>query len=289
MVDTTTTAGVLHVWADLRYALDELSRAPLDINRRLTNAANLDAQPQKEFFERLFLTGEFSWAYSKAKMRAETSLAHEAIEKGLKAILLDSGLSQKHVRSRNHRLDLLLEDVKLHNRTAFAELERCFDSTIQHLEKITTIQRDTNMVEYFQEHGKTDVFVVNRYASIEDTNKPAWGMIGLVYMEIIRALSSLVCGWTPRDINCRIEMAATKAVLAEGNRDPMWDADEWIGQELVYPRLEVVGNLRNNRALRVALRRCAKEHKHRDRGVWSWANHIRRNYIGTRRARLEHD
>ena len=171
---------------------------------------------------RLLLIGQLSSAYWGARMRAQTRLAHEAIEKGLKAILLDSGLPQEYVRSRGHRLDLLLDDVELHNRTTFDELERCFDRTIQHLEMVTTIQHNTSMLEYFQEHGKTEVFVENRYASIEDTGKPAWGMIGGVYMEIIRALSSLVCGWTPADIDHRIERATRKAVLAESNRDPVW-------------------------------------------------------------------
>ena len=273
--------GKVHIWADLRYALDELNRPPLDISRRLTDAANLDAQHEKEAFNRMYQVAEFSSAYLGARMRAETRIAHEAIEKGLKAILLDSGLSQKCVRSRGHRLDLLLEDVELHNRTAFVELERCFDSTIQHLEVVATTQHITSMLEYFREHGKAEVFVVNRYASIEDTSKPAWGMIGVVYMEIIRALSSLVCGWTPTDIDHRIERATRKAVLAESNRDPVWDAYAWIEQGLVRPRLEVIGNLENNRVLHAALRRCAKEHKHRDWGIWSWADHVRRNYITT--------
>ena len=185
------------------------------------------------------------------------------------------------MRSRGHRLDLLLEDVELYNRTSFVELERCFDSTIQHLEMITTIQHNTSMLEYFREHGKTEVFVVSRYASIEDTSNPAWGMIGAVYKEIIRALSSLVCGWTPRDIDHRIERATRKAVLAESNRDPVWDAYAWIERGLVRPRLEVIENLENNRVLHAALRRCAKEHKHRDWGIWSWADYVRRKYITT--------
>ena len=87
--------GKEHVWADLRYALDELNRPPVDISRRLTDAADLDAQNGKEFFYRLHLIAEFSFAYSGARMRAETRLAHEAIEKGLKAILLDSFCPKK--------------------------------------------------------------------------------------------------------------------------------------------------------------------------------------------------
>ena len=72
------------VWADLRYVLDELDRPPCNIHSRLTDAANLEAQPEDEFFERLLQIGLLSIAYSKAKARADTRNAHEAIEKGLK-------------------------------------------------------------------------------------------------------------------------------------------------------------------------------------------------------------
>ena len=72
------------VRADLRYVLDELDRPPCNIHSRLTDAANLEAQPEDEFFERLLQIGLLSIAYSKAKARADTRNAHEAIEKGLK-------------------------------------------------------------------------------------------------------------------------------------------------------------------------------------------------------------
>ncbi|MDE0260282.1 MAG: HEPN domain-containing protein [Gammaproteobacteria bacterium] len=278
------------IWAELRLALDELNKPLADANGGLIaaiDAADLGSESEKGALDALPF-GEFSSAYFSAAMRANTRFAHEAIEKGLKAILLGNGLSPKRVRSRGHGLDSLLEDVERHDPTAFNELERCFGGAIQYLKNVTNIQHNPNILEYFREHGKTEVFVVSRYASIEQ-RKPAWGMIGFVYMEIIHTLSLLVCGLTPRDINRRIEIAATKAVLAESNRDPAWDADEWIGQELVRPRLEVVENLKNNWVLRAALRRCAKEYKHRDWGIWSWADHVRRNYIGTRRTRLKGD
>ena len=38
---------------DIRYALDELERPSRDIHSRLTDAANLDAQSEDEFFNRL--------------------------------------------------------------------------------------------------------------------------------------------------------------------------------------------------------------------------------------------
>ena len=69
------------IWADLRYALDELNR-PLE---------------KMGLYDRLPPTGLFSPVYSKAKMRADTRTAHEAIEKGLKAILIDRGLTEKHM------------------------------------------------------------------------------------------------------------------------------------------------------------------------------------------------
>lgn len=275
------------VWADLRYALDELGRAQRDISSRLTDAANLDAQPEDEFFKRLFQIGQLSAAYSKAKARADTRNAHEAIEKGLKAILIDGGLSERQVRSRGHKLHELLADVQQHNPTAFNELERCFDSTIRYLKSVTTIQHNTNILEYFREHGNSEIFVASRYASIEGSNNAPGGMIGCVYEEIIRALLSLIFGRTPKDINHRIEEEAKKAILAESKRDPAWDVAEWLIRGPVRPRLEVIENLENNRVLRAALRRCARESK--DRGIQFWAEVLRSNSIAARRkARAAH-
>ena len=333
------------IWADLRYALDELNRRPRgDIHIRLTDAGYLDAQPEDEFYKRLLQIGLLSTAYSKAKMRADTRNAHEAIEKGFKAILIDSGLPEEHMRSRGHQLHRLLADVKQHNPTAFNELERCFDNTIQYLdtrnaheaiekgfkailidsglpeehmrsrghqlhrlladvkqhnptafnelercfdntiqylEIVTTIQHNTNILEYFRKHGKAEIFVASRYASIEDADSAAEGMIGLVYMEIIRALLSLIFGWAPRDINYRIEEEARKAILAENNRDPAWDGEEWMNRGPVRPRLEGIENLKNNRVLRAALRRCARESK--DRAIQFWADKLRRDQVAARR------
>ena len=274
------------VWADLRYALDELERPPRDIHSRLTDAAELDAQSDDEFHKRLLLIGTLSIAYSRAAGRADTRNAHEAIEKGLKAILIDGGLSEDHVRSRGHELHRLLADVQQHNPTAFNELERCFDSTIQYLESVTTIQHNTNIVDYFQKHGKAEVFVANRYASIEG-NSDKYGMIGRVYREIIRALLSLLFGWTPKDIGSRIEEEARRAILAESKLDPAWDAAEWLIRGPVRPRLEVIENLENNKVLRTSVRRCARESK--DSGIRYWAERLRRNRIAERRkARAEH-
>ena len=269
------------IWADLRYALDELGRSPRDIHNRLTDAANLDAQFEDEFFDRLLQISLFTGAYAKAKMRADTRNSHEAIEKGLKAILIDSGLPEEHMRSRGHQLHLLLKDVKQHNSTAFNELERCFDSTIRHLESITTIRHNTDIFEYFRKHGKAEVFVASRYASIEDTSNTAWGMIGLVYMEIIRALLSLIGNKSPKDIDYRIEEAARKAILAESGRDTAWDAGEWLDRGPVRRRLEVMESLNGSRVLRAALRRCARES--RDWAIQSWAEKLRRDRVAARR------
>ena len=49
---------------------------PCNIHSRLTDAANLEAQPEDEFFERLLQIGLLSIAYSKAKARADTRNAH---------------------------------------------------------------------------------------------------------------------------------------------------------------------------------------------------------------------
>ncbi len=269
------------VWADLRYALDELDRPSRDIHSRLTDAANLDAQSEDEFFKRLLQIGLLSTAYSKARIRADTKNAHEAIEKGLKAILIDGGLSENQVRSRGHKLHLLLADVQKHNITAFNELERCFDSTIQYLESVTSIQPNTNIVDYFKEHGKAEVFVAKRYESIEGRNNTAEPMIGYVYREIIRALLSLIFSWTPKDINHRIEEEARKAISAESKLDPAWDAAEWLSRGPVRPRLEVIENLKNNKVLRAAVRRCARESK--DSGIQYWAGMLRRKRIAAKR------
>ena len=275
------------VWADLRYALDELERPPRDIRSRLNYTADLDSQSNDEFQNRLLLIGIFSGAYSKARARANTGNAHEAIEKGLKAILLDGGLSDKRVRSRGHELHRLLADVQQHSATVFYELERCFNSTIQYLESVTTIRHKTNIVDYFREHGRAKVFEVSRYESLEGRDNDNWGMIGFVYREIIRALLSLLFGRSPKDINSRIEEEARKAVLAEGRLDPEWDAAEWLEQGSVRPRLEVIENLENNRMLATAVRRCARESK--DSGIQFWAKGIRRSHIVARRkARSEH-
>ena len=198
------------VWADLRYALDNLY-GPVDVR-------SLDAYDD-EFYKRFpQIKQPLSMTYSTAKARAETTIAHGAIEKGLKAILLDSGLSIEKVKQYRHHLDKLLMAVKQHNRMAFDELERCFESTMDYLESTTSptlvARYRTDVVDYFQKHGNEEVFVANRYASIEGFNN-AYGMIGFIYLEIIRALMSLVVGWNPEDIGSRVEEEAREAVLTE--------------------------------------------------------------------------
>lgn len=262
------------MWADLRYALDELDRPSRDIHGRLTEAAELESQSEDEFFNRLYIIGALSIAYSKARMRADTRNAHEAIEKGLKAILLDSGLSEHQVRSSGHELHRLLLDVRQHSPTAFTELERCFNSTIQYLESVTTIRHDTNIVDYFQKHGKAQIFVESRYESIEGRGNTDGGMIGRVYHEVLRALLSRIFDVAPTDINSRIEEEARRAVLAESRLEPMWDAAEWLQQGAVRPRLEIIENLDGNRVLRAAVRKCARESK--DSGIRYWAERLRR-------------
>lgn len=155
------------VWADLLYALDELERPSRDTRGHLIDAANRDAESDDEFINEVLLIGVATGAYWKAQSRANTRNAHEAIEKGLKAILIEGGLSEKKVRSRGHELHKLLADVQKHNSTAYGDLERCFDSTIRYLESVTTIRHNTNIVDYFRKHGGAEVFVANRYASIE--------------------------------------------------------------------------------------------------------------------------
>lgn len=264
----------------MRYALDELNRPLPDIGSRLTDAANLDEQPFEEFLNRWYLIGEFSDAYSRAMLRAHTRTAHEAIEKGLKAILLDVGIS-----SHGHKLHKLLEDVKQHNPTEFNELERCFDSTIKYLESVTSAQYNTNVVDYFREHGRSKVFESARYESIEGKRNDDEGMIGRVYREILLALLSLILGWTPKDIFTRIEEEIEKAILEERKRDPEWDAVTWLSRGPTRPRLEDAEAVHDNKVLRAAVRRIARKSK--DGGIQMWARRVRSNINVERKKALE--
>lgn len=251
------------ILADLKYALDELGRPPLDTHDSFNDETCLNT----------YGNGYFPVAYSKAKSRAETRVAHEAIEKGLKAILLEKGLSESWVRKRSHKLPQLLENVQQHNPTAFGELERCFGITIQYLYIVTNIQRNKSISDYFQKHGKKDILNSNRYASIENKNHINEGMIGFIYMEIIRALIYILLGRTSNDINSRIEKEARESILKTNELDLKWDVMEWLNREPVRPRLENIENLKNNKILRHAIRRCAKESK--DIGIQMWAKTLR--------------
>ena len=273
------------LWADLRYALDELERPLRDFH------GLFDSQLDDELSEGLFQSGLLSqplaMTYRIAKSRADTRIAHEAIEKGLKAILIDAGLPEKQVRSRGHEVYSLLADVQQHNLAAFNELERCFDSTGQYLESLTLYRYDMGIITYFQEHGRAEILIANRYASIEGFSGDKYGMVGLVYHEVIRALLSLIFGWTPRHICSRVEEEAKKAILAESGLDPAWDAAEWLTQGPVRPRLEAIENLESNKVLRTAVRRCARESK--DSATQSWAERLRRKRTAAkRRARGGH-
>ena len=279
------------VWADLRYALDEMNRPSLDIHSRLKKAANIDGFPvvdEQSFGEwnlRLLQVAQLSSAYSNARSRADTRNAHEAIEKGLKSILLDSGLSVEDVRGSRHELYRLLLDVQKHNPMAFGELERCFNVSIQFLTDVTSARYNTNIVDYFQKYGKSGVFVTNRYESLEGRSNSYEGMIGFIYREMIYALMSVIFGRTARDITTRIEQETSEAILSQSKHDPAWDVEGWLNQGAVRPRLEYTDNLANNKVLRLAVRRCAKHSE--DYGVRHWARWLRREYIaGKREARL---
>ena len=281
-----TSLSKADVWADLKYALDELER-PLPGVRDLNDSFGLEAEFGKEIFR------EFSnyplGAYWRAKSRADAKNAHEAIERGLKAILIDSGCTTKQTRSRGHELHLLLWDVQQHNPKAFEGLERCFDSAIQYLNHNHTRSdlHNANIVDYFQEHGREEIFVVHRYESIEGRNGVIYNGTPFIYHEIIRALLALVFGRTPRDIYSRIEEEASQAVWAESKRDPDWDATAWIGQGFVRPRMEAIENL-DNKVLLAAIRRCARKFKGRDFGIWSWADGLRHERItAKKKARAE--
>ena len=271
------------VWADLRYGLDELERPRRDAHVRLmADADNLDENGRTELYNRLEVSFDYFLVYDRAIARAQARIAHEAIEKGLKAILLDAGWKN----TNSHDLRELLEDVQQLNPQTFGEIERCYESTIRHLKFITGIQRNSSIIDYFRENGNRQAFIENRYASI-DGGDIIGGMIVLIYMEVMRALLWLLFDWTPADIESRVERAARKAVLTESGRDAEWDADGWLGQGSVKPRLEAIENQADNRVLRAAVRRCAKDSK--DHAVRGWAKRIRTNrrmdLLATRRER----
>lgn len=274
-VDMTMNKG--DVWADLRYALDELDRLPCHIHDHLTNAPS-----EGDFLKTFFHGGDPQLAYIMAKARADTRNAHEAIEKGLKAILIDSGVKVRKGHE-GHALHLHLQDIRQHNLTAFNDLERCFNSTIQYLESVTTIQHSTNIIDYFRKHGKTKVFVAKRYESIEGRNNEVEPMIDYVYREIIRALLSLIFGWSPKDIGGRIEEAARKAILVESKFAPAWNVEEWLSRGPIRPRLENLENIVENKVLLAAVQRCSWESE--DAGVRFWAKTVRRNRINSKRRR----
>lgn len=240
------------VRADLMYVLDKLERQPTTYD----------------------IFAPDGLEQGRAISRAEITTSHEAIEKGMKAILLDCGLTVEDVRKRGHHLHLLLADIQQRNPTAFNELERCFDSTVRYLESVTNIKYNTNIVEYFEEHGNKKVFIENRYESIEGHTN-AKGMIGRIHREIMLAILTLLSDGTPVDICSRIEEEVKQAILAESKLDPAWDATEWINQGPVRPRLEDVDNLKYNKVLYASVRRCARESE--DAPIRHWAERLRRN------------
>ena len=263
------------VLSDLVYALNYLEGP--DFDSPLTEAADLDAESNNKLLAELRVIGEHSHSYPQAKARAEVTISHSAVERGLKALLLEGGVPKNRVRKRRHHLDKLLSDAKQDTPMVYKELERCFNSVIRYLEQVTPISHNTSIVDYFREHGKGKVYEVSRYESLEGRSSgDPWGMIGQVYREIIRALISLLLGRTPRDIDFRIEERAREAILAASHRDPTWDAAQWVSQGPVRPRLEDIQSL-SNTVLYTAMRRL--ERSSNSSAVGHWARHIRRAYI----------
>jgi len=269
------------VWADLQFALDKLLEPVPDTYMSLLRLANLDIQFGDGLFSKFFLTQVPSTFYLNAKFNSDMRISHEAIEIGLKAILLDRGFTIDKVRNHGHNIPRLLEDVKKHNPKAFNDLERCFDSTIRYLKGSTGIQRNTIILEYFQKYGTTKVFVRRRYESIDSTNELDRGWITLFQIEMIRALLALIFERTPKDIVSRIEEEVTDTIRSEKQRDLTWDAEEWISQGSIFERLQDVESLRGNKVLRAVVRRCAKRSECKQTELW--ANRIRRGLMAARK------
>lgn len=291
-----TTLNIDDVWADLRVALDWISRDTRNIYKDLTNAARAaPVKSEDEAMTRIYESAMLSGAYRRAEARLQVITAHHAIEKGLKAILLSSGLAEKHIRSRRHDLFLLLEDVKTRDATAFNSLERCFDNATQCLRRIWGPRapqhyEDMNILDHFEENGREDTFVTGRYASLEGGDNFSLVVYLLLHQEMILALSLIVLGIPPKDIDSRIENEASNAVTSAWirrwtmtrGREPEWDVGEWLKQDLVYPRLESIQELVNDKVLRAAVRECAKETG--DPFVQLWASQLRRKQVSARKA-----
>lgn len=264
------------VWADVRYALDELERPSSDAQRRLlAEAERLDEEAETELYNRLTLSFGSFLVYWKAISRAQARIAHEGIEKGLKAILMGAGWKN----TKTHDLHELLGYTQQYCPKAFSELERCFESTVRYLKFTTGIQRSSSILDYFRENGTREKFKAIRYASITGDGT-AVGMIGLIHMEVMRALLWLLFDWTPVDIESRIEDAVRAAVSAESGRDVRWDAEGWLGRGPARPRLETAEDP-DNRVLRAAVRRCEKSSD--DSSVRFWAETIRHNRIAAKK------
>ena len=267
------------VYADLMYAYNELIRQPSDI----TDVTSHEVEFIRRFPNSIV---PYSSIYWRAESRAKIRTAHEAIEKGLKAILLDSGLTKVRKGRDGHELHLLLMDVQQHNSMAFNELERCFDGTIRYLESVTSLKHNTDIVSYFQANFRAGVFVEARYSSIDGpTGNHGSGMIFCISFEMILVLVSLIAGFTYQDIGSRIEEEVKEAIIIKSKLDPKWDTDSWLSKGPVLARLEILEDLRDNKVLRAAVRRCANLSK--DPRVKFWAERRIRELALERKARIQ--
>ena len=272
------------VLSDLVYALNYLE-GQHRFDSPLTDAVDLDVKPNERLLLELRVIGEHSYSYPQAVGRAEVTVSHAAVEKGLKALLIEGGVPVDRVIDRRHHLHKLLSDARKHIPAVFDELERCFYSTTDYLERVTRLPRREKFTDYFRDHGRGEVYRVIRYESLEgrDPSDP-WGMIGQIYREIIRALISLLLGRPPKDINSRIEEGAREAVLASGEL-ATWDAIGWVEQGPVRPRLEDLPSL-HNKVLYAAVRRMERYSK--SSAVRMWAERLRHDYTNeTKRERVE--
>lgn len=272
----------LEVWADLKNALDTSDREPSDVlhNGLMAQADAMTVQTEgdlKEFADVLMVDVMTLHAQSRSKSRMDVVLAHEAMENGMKSLLIDHGVSQHDYRG--HNLALTLKQVQKHDPGAFRVIQLYFDNAVKLCEELTGRVYIRDIFEYFKESFNEDTYKTSKYGSIEDGNNTGGG-IGLVTNEVIRALIVIVLDLPAREVYSRIEEEATKALLAVNVSDPAWDAEAWIEQGPVRPRLEVVENLGKTKALRAAVRKCHKETK--DSTIRYWAMKIGDTHVGRR-------
>ena len=159
-------------------------------------------------------------------------------------------------------------------------IELYFHSAVQFCENNTGRRYSWEVIEYLGTHFNRKTYSANKYGSIESEDVTPGDGIPIVTTEVMRGLIIAVLGLPARDVYVRIEEEAIKAIRAERRLSPAWDADCWIEQGAVRPRLEAIEEVESNKVLRAAIRRCHREGV--DSTVRHWAMWIREKRVRAR-------